>query len=126
MSHPRARRSTYPSSSVAVAGGRVDQVGTGSRSGAERDAAFDRFEQTGAARTGGPRTGSGGGRAGSGRGRGGSGGRGGAPAARPPVRKRRAPLWARLLIAFGALLMLLSGGAIVGGKVLLYEATSGV
>jgi LCP family protein required for cell wall assembly len=127
MSQPRARRSTNPSSPVAVAGARVDR----SLSDAELDAAFDRFEQTGARRTGSgygvPRTGSGGGRGGSGGGRGGSGGgRGGAPAVRPPGRKRRDPLWARLLIAVGALLMLLSGGMIVGGKVLLYEATSGV
>jgi LCP family protein required for cell wall assembly len=44
----------------------------------------------------------------------------------PAPRKRRDPLWARMMIIMGALLMLFSGGAIVGGKYLLYQATSGV
>jgi LCP family protein required for cell wall assembly len=130
MSHPHARRSTYSSGPIAVAGGRS------AYSDAELDTAFDRFEQTGARRSTG-RASAGrasvGGRSGGGGGRGPGGpggprpGRGGSPAARPPLRtKRRDPLWARLLIIFGAMLMLLSGGMIVGGKVLLYEATSGV
>src|SRR5262245_13939130 len=128
MSDPRARRSTHVSGSVAgaaavaatparrvgarqavpVAGGvGARQATAGSFSDADLDAAFDRYERTG-------------------RGAGGGGGRGSGPAARPPGRKRRDPLWARLFIWFGALLMLVSGAAIVGGKVLLYEATSGV
>jgi len=144
MSDPRAaRRSTFTSGPVAVAGGRY-----GSFSDAELDAAFDRFEQTGARRpgagAGATRTGAVGrasttggiGRAsttggigrtsasaGGGRGPGGPGRSG---TTRPPGRNRRDPLWARLLVVFGALLMLFSGAAIVGGKVLLYEATSGV
>src|SRR5688500_16108291 len=44
----------------------------------------------------------------------------------PAPSRVRDPLWARLMIMFGALLMLLSGGMIVGGKFLLYQATSGV
>jgi len=147
MSDPRAaRRSTFTSGPVAVAGGRY-----GSFSDAELDAAFDRFEQTGARRpgagAGATRTGAVGrasttggiGRAsttggigrtsasaGGGRGPGGPGGPGRSGTTRPPGRNRRDPLWARLLVVFGALLMLFSGAAIVGGKVLLYEATSGV
>lgn len=50
----------------------------------------------------------------------------GGPAGVPAPRRKRDPLWARLVIVFGALLMLFSGGAIVGGKYLLYQATSGV
>jgi LCP family protein required for cell wall assembly len=95
-----------------VAGGRVDHTPARTFSGTDLDAAFDRYERTSA-------RGAGGG------GRGGNGQPGRAPA-RPPGRKRRDPLWARLFVWFGALLMLVSGGAIVGGKVLLYEATSGV
>jgi hypothetical protein len=94
MTHPRARRSTYTSSSVAVAGGRMDQSGTGSFSDADLGAAFDRFEQSGPRRTGASRTAAGGG-GGRGGGRGGGPGRGGTPAGRPPGRKRRDPLWAR-------------------------------
>jgi LCP family protein required for cell wall assembly len=56
---------------------------------------------------------------------GGTGRRPGDPGA-PAPRKRRDPLWARLMIIMGALLMLVSGGAIVGGKYLLYQATAGV
>lgn len=102
MSDPRARRSTYVSGNVAVASGRADQHPF---SDAALDAAFDRFEQTG------PRQ---------------APGRGRPPVARPPVRKRRDPLWARLVIMLGVLLMLGSGATIVGGRVLLAEATSGV
>jgi polyisoprenyl-teichoic acid--peptidoglycan teichoic acid transferase len=40
--------------------------------------------------------------------------------------KRRDPLWARLLVLFGALLMLGSGGAVVGSKVLFAAATKDV
>jgi polyisoprenyl-teichoic acid--peptidoglycan teichoic acid transferase len=40
--------------------------------------------------------------------------------------KRRDPLWARLLIVFGALLMLGSGAAVVGSKVLFAAATKDV
>jgi LCP family protein required for cell wall assembly len=40
--------------------------------------------------------------------------------------RRRDPLWARLLIVFGALLMLVSGGAVVGSKVLFAAATKDV
>jgi LCP family protein required for cell wall assembly len=35
-------------------------------------------------------------------------------------------LWAKLCVVFGALLMMGSGGAIIGGKVLINQATSGV
>lgn len=58
-------------------------------------------------------------------GSGGSGRRPGGPVV-PAPRKRRDPLWARVMIIMGALLMLVSGGAIVGGKYLLYQATGGV
>jgi polyisoprenyl-teichoic acid--peptidoglycan teichoic acid transferase len=44
---------------------------------------------------------------------------------RPPAR-RRDPLWARLLVVFGALLMVASGGAIVAKNVLFSYATRGV
>jgi LCP family protein required for cell wall assembly len=46
----------------------------------------------------------------------------------PPVarRRRRDPLWARLLAVFGALLMVLSGGAIVGSKILIGQATGSI
>jgi LCP family protein required for cell wall assembly len=50
----------------------------------------------------------------------------GVPAGAPAPRKRRDPLWARFMIIFGALLMLFSGGAIVGVKYVFYQATSGV
>lgn len=43
-----------------------------------------------------------------------------------PRRRRRDPLWARLLVMFGALLMVLSGGAIVGSKVLISQATGSI
>jgi polyisoprenyl-teichoic acid--peptidoglycan teichoic acid transferase len=43
-----------------------------------------------------------------------------------PARKRRDPLWARLLVAFGAVLMLLSGVAVVGSKALFAAATKDV
>jgi LCP family protein required for cell wall assembly len=45
------------------------------------------------------------------------------PAARP---KRRDPLWARLTLIVGALLMMGSGAGIVGSKVLIHSATGAV
>jgi polyisoprenyl-teichoic acid--peptidoglycan teichoic acid transferase len=58
----------------------------------------------------------------------------GQPAGSPPVppggkttkRKRRDPLWARLMVIFGALLMLTSGVAIFGSKLIFAEATKSV
>lgn len=48
-------------------------------------------------------------------------------AATPGARKRRRdPLWARLFVVIGALLMMGSGGVIAGGKVLLGQATASV
>jgi LCP family protein required for cell wall assembly len=41
-------------------------------------------------------------------------------------RKRRDPLWARLAVVFGALIMLGSGGTIVGAKVLIGQYTSNI
>lgn len=41
-------------------------------------------------------------------------------------RKPKDPLWAKLLVVFGALLMLGSGGAIIGNRVLFAAATSSV
>ncbi|HET6214297.1 MAG TPA: hypothetical protein VFE14_15640, partial [Micromonosporaceae bacterium] len=43
-----------------------------------------------------------------------------------PPRRRRDPLWAKLFIVFGALLMMGSGGVIVGAKILIGEATSNI
>src|SRR4051794_24320609 len=49
------------------------------------------------------------------------------PSARPPVRKRPGdPLWARLALILGALLMMVSGGVIVGGKVLIGKVSGGI
>ena len=54
------------------------------------------------------------------------------PGSRPPGKtkgkggKRREPLWARLMVIFGALLMLTSGVAIFGTKFLVAEATKSV
>jgi LCP family protein required for cell wall assembly len=48
------------------------------------------------------------------------------PGERPPGRGRKDPMWARLLVLFGAFLMLASGGAIVGGKALVAQATGSV
>jgi LCP family protein required for cell wall assembly len=50
------------------------------------------------------------------------------PGSPPPVdrRTRRGPVWARLLAIFGALLMVASGGAIIGSKVLIGQATSSI
>ena len=46
---------------------------------------------------------------------------------KPPARKRRGdPLWARLMVILGALLMMASGGAIVGGKVLIGQVSNGI
>ncbi|WP_422772586.1 LCP family protein [Plantactinospora sp. WMMC1484] len=52
----------------------------------------------------------------------GPGGRGGD--GRTAARRRRAPLWARLTLVFGAVLMLSSGVAIVGMQVVIDQATS--
>jgi LCP family protein required for cell wall assembly len=52
--------------------------------------------------------------------------RGGAGPSKNSGRKRRDPLWAKLLVIFGALLMLTSGVAIFGTKALLAEATKSV
>ncbi|MEV4760753.1 LCP family protein [Micromonospora sp. NPDC049559] len=41
-------------------------------------------------------------------------------------RRRRGPLWAKLTVAFGALLLLLSGGTLVAAKVAISEATSNI
>jgi LCP family protein required for cell wall assembly len=41
-------------------------------------------------------------------------------------RRPKAPLWARLLVSFGAVLMLTSGTAIVGSRVLIAQATKSV
>ena len=47
--------------------------------------------------------------------------------ATPARRKRRKdPLWARLLVISGALLMMVSGGTVVGGKLLISQATSSI
>ncbi|HLL66771.1 MAG TPA: LCP family protein [Micromonosporaceae bacterium] len=47
--------------------------------------------------------------------------------AAPGARSRRGdPVWARILVMFGALLMLASGGIIVGGKVLVGAATKNI
>jgi LCP family protein required for cell wall assembly len=60
---------------------------------------------------------------------------GGGPGDQPPPNgrtgttgkpRRRDPLWARLTLIFGALLMVLSGGTIVGTKVLIRQATSDI
>ncbi|HET8661016.1 MAG TPA: LCP family protein [Micromonosporaceae bacterium] len=41
-----------------------------------------------------------------------------------PVSRRRDPLWARLAVVAGALLMMVSGGALAGGRVLLGQAVN--
>lgn len=53
---------------------------------------------------------------------------GGRPPAAPPTRKRRRkdPLWARITLIFGAVLMLTSGVALVGGKVMIDQATGNI
>lgn len=45
-----------------------------------------------------------------------------------PVKRarRKDPLWARLVVIFGAVLMMVSGGAIVGSKVLIGQATGNI
>jgi LCP family protein required for cell wall assembly len=67
-------------------------------------------------------------RRGTGPGRGGGAGRGRPPGrGRSPGRSsRRDPLWAKLLVVVGALLMMGSGGVIVGGKLLINSATSNI
>lgn len=42
------------------------------------------------------------------------------------ARRRQDPLWARLMVSFGALLMMFSGLAIVGGEALISQATSNI
>jgi LCP family protein required for cell wall assembly len=93
---------------------------------------FDEPRQSGRARSGGsagrPRSGErpprGGG---DGPGRGGRGGRGSGSGGAPKKKaKRRDPLWARLLVIGGAMLMVLSGGLIVGGKALVAQVTGDV
>jgi polyisoprenyl-teichoic acid--peptidoglycan teichoic acid transferase len=42
------------------------------------------------------------------------------------ARRVRAPLWARLAVAAGAFLMVISGGSLIAGKVLLVHYTSGI
>ncbi|WP_432901703.1 LCP family protein [Micromonospora matsumotoense] len=55
------------------------------------------------------------------------GGRGGRPSGTARKRARRKdPLWARLTVVFGAVLMLTSGVAIVGSKVLISQATGNI
>jgi LCP family protein required for cell wall assembly len=46
----------------------------------------------------------------------------------PPTRRprRKDPLWARLMVVFGAVLMMLSGVAIVGSKALIAQATGNI
>jgi LCP family protein required for cell wall assembly len=44
----------------------------------------------------------------------------------PKSAKRRSPLWARLTVAFGALLLIAGGGSVVGIKVLTSSATKSV
>ncbi len=53
---------------------------------------------------------------------------GGRPPAAPPARKRgrKDPLWARITLIFGAVLMLTSGVALVGGKVMIDQATGNI
>ncbi|MFY1587811.1 LCP family protein [Micromonospora sp. WMMD734] len=56
-----------------------------------------------------------------------SGGRGGRPSGTARKRTRRKdPLWARLTVVFGAVLMLTSGVAIVGSKALISQATGNI
>ncbi|MEU7955767.1 MULTISPECIES: LCP family protein [Micromonospora] len=56
-----------------------------------------------------------------------TGGRGGRPSATARKRARRKdPLWARLTVVFGAVLMLTSGVAIVGSKALISQATGNI
>lgn len=43
-----------------------------------------------------------------------------------PTRRRRDPLWARLLVMVGALLMMVSGGLIVSGKAIVAKLTGSV
>jgi LCP family protein required for cell wall assembly len=48
------------------------------------------------------------------------------PTPAKPRKRRRDPLWAKLCVILGALLMLGSGGVLAGGKLLLTSATSNV
>ncbi|MEK8108883.1 hypothetical protein NKG94_36625 [Micromonospora sp. M12] len=58
-------------------------------------------------------------------GSGGGGGRSGGGGSKKRT-KRKDPLWARLTVVFGAVLMLSSGVAIVGSKALIGQATGGI
>ncbi|MFC3503406.1 LCP family protein [Micromonospora krabiensis] len=61
------------------------------------------------------------------RGSGGGGNGGGGKGGRPTKRKRRKdPLWARLTVVFGAVLMMSSGVAIVGSKAVISSATGDI
>jgi LCP family protein required for cell wall assembly len=51
---------------------------------------------------------------------------GGGPGGGRKRTKRKDPLWARLTLIFGAVLMMTSGVAIVGSKALINQATSGI
>ncbi|MFD0784676.1 LCP family protein [Micromonospora azadirachtae] len=53
-------------------------------------------------------------------------GRGADPIAPKKRTRRKDPLWARLTVVFGAVLMLTSGAAIVGSKALISQATGGI
>jgi polyisoprenyl-teichoic acid--peptidoglycan teichoic acid transferase len=41
-------------------------------------------------------------------------------------RKARGPMWARILVVCGAMLMVISGGTIIGAKILVDQATAGI
>ncbi|MEU8214853.1 LCP family protein [Micromonospora taraxaci] len=57
---------------------------------------------------------------------GGGGPTGGGGPAKKRTKRRKDPLWARLTVVFGAVLMLGSGAGIVGGKVLIGQATGDI
>ncbi|MEU7903904.1 LCP family protein [Actinoplanes sp. NPDC049118] len=48
------------------------------------------------------------------------------PPAPPKVKKKKDPLWAKLTVVLGALLMMGSGAGIVGSKLVISSATSGI
>ncbi|BAL93257.1 putative cell envelope-related transcriptional attenuator [Actinoplanes missouriensis 431] len=45
---------------------------------------------------------------------------------KPRAKKQRSPLWARLSVAFGTVLLVASGGGLVGGKVLISQTTDSI